>query len=584
MPSGDQLSSLSDIIVMDKFLFRECVIYLIFLIAFSCMCMTGRTFDSHNFWISNQFRHNLEDRSYNDHVGQGRQFLETNKLIDIQNYVEQILMPTLYVKETSSGQPLEQDQQNFVLDQNKLLGGMRLTIIRVNEEECKFRGILSPFTPCYPEYKPGKVNRSDYRVGTLMMRYMTASQAESSTYYARVSHVGYQGNGNVYDLGPHHDKAFADVKELFANDFLGRDARVLFLDFVTLNTNLNLHTVVRLCFEIPAEGGVATWSEIKTWRFWRYLGARGSLLITSEIFVLLMVLFYTQEEIIEIYQLGFVNYRKNPWNLVDWINLLFFYTTIFWRIRVELGHQPSFTNIEKFESYRLFVWNFSMEAYFNTVNGFLLCFKLFKYLNVSRRVRLLFTLFMKTGGDIFFFGIIIFVLWLSYGIAGFLIFSSDVSDYRTYMYSILNLLRYTVTDMDYASLRQSNIFYGTMYYVTWTILMTLILVNVFIAILSEGFAAVQEENRKLAPEKFSIGMFLPKMNSVFWRKLRGKIFKAIDKDNDGFLSKRELADVHGERGATQMLEIFDQDGDGKLNLNEVKDMYDSQRTNLVILN
>merc|ERR1712060_260806 len=136
--------------------------------------------------------------------------------------------------------------------------------------------------------------------------------------------------------------------------------------------------------------------------------------------------------------------------------------------------------------------------------------------------------------------------------------------------------------MDYNSLRQSNIFYGTIYYVTWTTLMALVLVNVFIAILSEGFAAVQEENRKLAPEKFSIGTFLPLMNSALWRKVSGKVFKVIDKNNDGFLSKEELVEVHGERGATEMLEIFDQDGDRKLDMNEVREMYDSQRTNLVL--
>merc|ERR1719204_3003592 len=100
---------------------------------------------------------------------------------------------------------------------------------------------------------------------------MTESQAQSQAFYARISQDGYRGNGNVYDLSTNKSVAWADLQELFDNDFIGRDARVLFFDFVTLNPNLNLHTTVRLCFELPAEGGVATYSEIKTWRFWRYL-------------------------------------------------------------------------------------------------------------------------------------------------------------------------------------------------------------------------------------------------------------------------------------------------------------------------
>jgi len=484
------------------------------------------------------------------------------------------LMPMLYINTSASGQALASEKFNFVLDQNKLLGGMRITIVRVNEQDCSFKGLSSAFSPCYPEYGRDRVNKTDYVVGSLVMEYMTADEALSTDYYARLNQDGYGGDGNVYDLGPDQGTAYANINELFSNDFIGRDARVVFFDFVTLNPSLNLHTVVRLCFEIPAEGGVTTYSEIKTWRFWRYLGSRGTLLVASEVFVTLMVIFYTQEELLEIYKQGFVEYKKSLWNLVDWINLLFFYTTIFWRIRVELGDKPIFTNIEYFESYRLYVWNFSMEAYFNMVNGFLLYFKLFKYLNASRRMRLLFTLFKKTAGDIFVFGIILFVIWVSYGIAGFLVFSSDVSDYRTMKFAILNLLRYTVSDMDYDALRQSNIFFGTIYYVTWTVLMILILVNVFIAILSDGYAETQEENKKFSNEKFTIGMFLPKKDTVFIKKLQTMIFREVDENKDGFLSKEELEKAHGTMEAKQIIDNFDLDGDGKINEAEAVEMFD----------
>jgi len=287
-----------------------------------------------------------------------------------------------------------------------------------------------------------------------------------------------------------------------------------------------------------------------------------------------MVIFYTQEEVIELYKQGFVEYRKNLWNIIDWVNLVFFYITIFWRIKVELGDKPTFTNLEKYESYRRFVWDFSMEAYFNMVNGFLLTFKLFKYLNASRRIRLLFTLFRKTAGDILVFGIILFVLWLAYGIAGFLVFSSDVSDYRTLRYAILNLVRYTVTDMDYDSLRQSNIMCGTIYYVTWTILMLLVLVNVFVAILTDGYTACQEENKKHEPEKFTLGMFLPSKDTKMMRMIRNLIWKDLDKNQDGLVSEAELALMHGKTDAKAIIDNFDKDGDGNLNEMEFEEMYD----------
>merc|ERR1719177_82424 len=126
----------------------------------------------------------------------------------------------------------------------------------------------------------------------------------------------------------------------------------------------------------------------------------------------MMVVFYTWEELIEIYTQGFKNYRQSAWNAVDWANLIFFYLTIFWRISVVLDDSPTMTNLESYESYRSFVWSFSMEAYFNMVNGILLYFKLFKFLNASRKMRLLFTMFYKTWKNMFVFVIILLVFYL----------------------------------------------------------------------------------------------------------------------------------------------------------------------------
>merc|ERR1712129_125697 len=59
--------------------------------------------------------------------------------------------------------------------------------------------------------------------------------------------------------------------------------------------------------------------------------------------------------------------------------------------------------------------------------------------------------------------------------------------------SILNLMRYTVTDLDYEKLRNSNKFLGSLYYILWSILMILILANVFIAILSDAYSTISNE-------------------------------------------------------------------------------------------
>jgi len=552
----------------------ECFTYFFFLLVFTVMCVSGRTLNAHNFWISNQFRYSLEEGTYADAIGQSRFFHELNEVEDIYLYLNQMAMPLLYVNYSYSGEDLSRDEQNFVLGHNKLLGGTRITVIRVEAVECGFEDLPDDFGPCYPTYSESATNTSNYRVSDYEMPFMTASEAQSEKFYGRF--MSYAGNGNIYDLSPNSTTALGELKYLFDNGLIGRDVRVLFFDFVTLNANLNLHTVGRLCFELPADGGVITYSDLKTWRFWRYLTDRGIIVFVMEVIYTMMVVYYTWEEMSEIYELGFYEYRKEFWNLLDWVNLLFFYVTIFWRLKVELSNKPSMINLFTYESYRTYVWIFSMETWFTTVNGFLLYFKLFKYLNVSRNVRVLFTMFKKTASNLVVFAIILCVFYLAYGIGGFLVFSSDVSDYRTFYFAIINLFRYTVTDMDFDVLFQSSAITGTLYYMTWTLLMVLILANVFIAILSDGFSEAQVEANQTKEESVLPLMFIRAMPKTF----RTLLFSVLDENNDGFLDKGEIARAQGitEDEAAKIIEPFDKNNDGKVDEHELDIFYNQGKT------
>jgi len=541
--------------------FCDCVRYFFFLIMFTVMCMCGRTLDDHNYWIATQFHSSIQGGTYSNPIGQGNFFQDMTDIGDMYGFFEQIAMPLLYVNYSYNNERLSSTEYNFALGQNKLLGGVRLTLIRSVVVECVFDGIPEEFSPCYPEYSPSNTNTSDYWVAGHEMPYMTASEARSNSFSAK--YLRYEGDGNVFDLDPNPTEAQRQLRELWFGGLVDRDARVLFFDFVTLNPNLNLHTVGRLSFELPTDGGVIAYSQIKTWRFWKYLGTRGRTLFAVEIIVTMMVVFYTWEELIEIYTQGFKNYRQSAWNAVDWANLIFFYLTIFWRVSVVLDDNPSMTNLENYESYRSFVWSFSMEAYFNMVNGILLYFKLFKFLNASRKMRLLFNLFYKTAADMFTFIIILCVFYLAYGLGGYLVFSSDVSDFRELHIALLNLFRYTVTDMDYEALRQSSVVAASIYYVSWTLLILLVLVNVIVAILSDGFEKVQEENRKAPDERFIFTRFIP-------AAMRSYVFSYMDSNKDGYLSAEEFALAHGieKKEAEDIIAKYDINGDGLMDAEE----------------
>jgi len=80
------------------------------------------------------------------------------------------------------------------------------------------------------------------------------------------------------------------------------------------------------------------------------------------------------------------------------------------------------------------------------VNGFLLYTKLFKYMRFSKRVRFLFAMFEKSAADLLIFGIAMLVFLLTFALPGFLLFCSDVNDFRDFGKSFTNLIRFTVSE------------------------------------------------------------------------------------------------------------------------------------------
>merc|ERR1712154_389366 len=196
----------------------------------------------------------------------------------------------------------------------------------------------------------------------------------------------------------------------------------------------------------------------------------------------------------------------------------------------------------------------------------------------SKRVRFLFTMLQKSSQDLLIFIIVLFVFFLAFGMAAFLSFSSDVSDFRSLSMSILNLMRYTVTELDYVSIRNSNRFLGNFFYVIWSVLMILILANVFIAILSEAYATISTETDDEGEIFTKLKQHLKEsVQSIqngkkFKHMSLGKIFKQADKNNDGKLSDTEIAEAMNieKDEAQNIISEFDQDGDNKLNKKEVR--------------
>merc|ERR1712083_1107719 len=153
-------------------------------------------------------------------------------------------------------------------------------------------------------------------------------------------------------------------------------------------------------------------------------------------------------------------------------------------------------------------------------------------------------------------------------------FKSDVDDFRSYTITIANMMRFTMVDMDYDSLTVSSRAFGSFFYFFWSLLMLLILANVFIAILTEAYSQVQMEltdDDKLDLNFLGMGGALGRLKAAVAKRINATVrHDEFDGDGNGKVSAAELAEqtnITIER-AQEIIAEHDVDGDGQLDEQE----------------
>ncbi|ETO08753.1 hypothetical protein RFI_28635 [Reticulomyxa filosa] len=170
------------------------------------------------------------------------------------------------------------------------------------------------------------------------------------------------------------------------------------------------------------------------------------------------------------------------------------------------------------------------------------------------------------------FILVLVIFFFGFGFCGFMAFSSDVDDFRSLIFAFFNMIRFVIGDVNYDALQLSSRTWGSVYYVAWSILMLLVLTNVFIAILSEAYGETIEEMSE--EDKLSLGFFgmrgaMARIQQIF-KNLRNVALADLDEDGDGQLDAHELANKTGwtVEDAQKFIDEHDKDKNGKLSEKE----------------
>uniref|UniRef100_A0A7S1NJS0 Polycystin cation channel PKD1/PKD2 domain-containing protein n=1 Tax=Eutreptiella gymnastica TaxID=73025 RepID=A0A7S1NJS0_9EUGL len=192
-------------------------------------------------------------------------------------------------------------------------------------------------------------------------------------------------------------------------------------------------------------------------------------------------------------------YFQDLWNFLDLINLVVFIVVLSFRfiVRIDATRLDLAATVTEDTFINLYplAWYMGFMAYWNSFN-MLLCFiKTLKYLGRVKSLAVLLKTLTYSFNDLVKFLVIFFVVLLAYALAFGSAYGSDLYDYRDTSTSVTTMIRSLLGQFDYHAMERSNKMLAVLLFLSFQVLTTLIMVNMFIAILDAAHVKANKENK-----------------------------------------------------------------------------------------
>eukprot|EP00762_Andalucia_godoyi_P008337 ANDGO_07357.mRNA.1 Polycystin-2 len=586
-----------DILEKTKEFFRETAVYLLFLILF-CTIIIGVRSGQSSYLLSNNIRDHLLNEEF-PKANVLKTFFDVGEIAEFWEYYRTVFVNQMYADNWYNGDAFSGENEQFLfLYQNMIIGGIEMRQVRVAPQRCDVSNRIRSIVPtCYPEFSDEYQQKSNlqptnsvFTSSSPYLQWRSAADTGDIAFWARVS--TYPASGYVA-IFPNNNSTYTQqtLDTLYSGLWLDRSTRAVMTSMTFYNPNLNLFTQMKMVNEFPASGGAVNSASTRTILLFPYVSTTDYIILALEILFVMMIVYYMVEELIEIFSEG-PSYFTKFWNYFDWINLIFFGVTIALRITVyaKMADQTVVAGSSSYVSYEYVAYLSTQESNVNAINGFIMFFKLFKYLSIFPRMAVLSETISNAAIDLLSFFFMFFIIFLGFSIAFFISMGRDLFNYSTVPRSMQTLFQAAVGAFDYDEIAQANRILGPILFVMYMLLVFYILANMFIAIISNSYEEMSTKIKEEEQESLGVQIFdflklnLKKRLAADEEDLEElhKIGSALDMkkadiDNDQRISRKELIDLVGDEVAQIILNYYDVDDNGSLDLKEVQRIQEDVR-------
>lgn len=282
--------------------------------------------------------------------------------------------------------------------------------------------------------------------------------------------------------------------------------------FPLFNANVRLFALITLIVEIGATGMIEPDIELRSLRLENYVVIEDYLRLGIEITVMAMLLWQTCTLVYDVTVLGARTYFGSLFNIADVMRQVFSYAAAGLYVRAmthdlrisssamdQPNGAPDFGETlepsQKFLNFPSLAKREDDYILVSGVNILLTVCMLFKFLMPFPKIAILLHTVMASGKDLLMFLVLMCVIAVGYAIMGVVLFGHVLDGFSTMTKSLGSVMQFTVLgETDYDQLVQaSGVFAAGLYFWTFLILVSVLFVNMVLAIVFNAYDTIQNE-------------------------------------------------------------------------------------------
>lgn len=330
-------------------------------------------------------------------------------------------------------------------------------------------------------------------------RYRSARSLNSLPFQGK--DISYDGGGFVADLGYNSWQALDVISGLENNNWLDDKTAAVFAEFTVFEPSTSLFSHAKYLFERLTTGGTHARMNVKTLVLYSSSDQNfQSFFQVCQLMLMLMILFFLFVEIGKIYRQG-RNYPKQFWNWMELVQItsavaaivMFFFKEKYTSDFVQnVQNNPYETSSIDY----IVLWS-DLEIYLLSLVIFVVTIKFLRLIRFNRSICQMTGTLVRSAKSMASFFILFVAVLLAFTQLGFLAFGGTVSAYSSFFQAMRAVLQMLLGgEMHFYELKSVDGFIGPMFTFVYMLSMTMILLNMFLAILNDSY----EETRELENE------------------------------------------------------------------------------------